>query len=255
MLTGKRILITGAAGVIGRTTAQLACQQNGSVFLVDLEGDGLSRLAATLPAAQVAWLAADVTDAAQVRQAFTMAEARFGAIDGAVLAAGIEGPVGPIEDCADDAFDAVIAVNVRGVWLSLKQCLALMKPRGTGSVVILSSISGVGGAARLAPYAMSKHAVLGLMRTAAREAAASGVRVNAVCPGPVESDMMSRINASLSPRSSGEPGSRPNPAASLPMGRYALPREVAQMIVFLCSNASSYCSGGTYMVDGGYSAR
>jgi NAD(P)-dependent dehydrogenase (short-subunit alcohol dehydrogenase family) len=255
MLTGKRILITGATGVIGRTTAQLACEQHGSVFLVDLEGDGLSRLAATLPAGQVAWLAADVTDAAQVRQAFAAAEARFGAIDGAVLAAGIEGPVGLIEDCADDAFDAVIAVNVRGVWLSLKRCLALMKPRGTGSVVMLSSISGVGGAPRLAPYAMSKHAVLGLMRTAAREAAASGVRVNAVCPGPVESDMMSRINASLNSRSSDEPAGRCDPAASLPMGRYALPEEVAQMIVFLCSNASSYCSGGTYMVDGGYSAR
>ena len=120
--------------------------------------------------------------------------------------------------------------------------------------MILSSIAGVGASPMLAPYGASKHAVLGLARTAAKEAAASGVRVNAVCPGPVESEMMQRIDALFGERYPERRGGQPN-AAAVPMSRYALPEEVAHMIAFLCSDASSYCSGGAYMVDGGYAAR
>lgn len=255
MLKGKIFLITGAAGIIGRTTARLICDQNAAVFLVDRSVEGLAQVAATFPSEKVGTMVADIADSIQVRHVFAAAEARFGAIDGAVLAAAVEGPVAQIEDCDDEAFDAVMAVNVRGVWLSLKQCLMAMKPRGSGSVVILSSISGVGGSPLLAPYCASKHAVLGLMRTAAREAAASGVRVNAVCPGPVDSEMMQRIDGALS-RSFPDRRSRGTGAAgAVPMLRYARPEEVGQMILFLCSDASSYCTGAAFMVDGGFSAK
>jgi NAD(P)-dependent dehydrogenase (short-subunit alcohol dehydrogenase family) len=116
-------------------------------------------------------------------------------------------------------------------------------------------VAGVGPSPLLAAYGASKHAVVGLMRSAAREAVACGVRVNAVCPGPVESDMMQRIDASFTQRYPERRGGQPNAAASLQMGRYATPHEVAQTIAFLCSDASIYCRGGTFMVDGGYSAR
>jgi NAD(P)-dependent dehydrogenase (short-subunit alcohol dehydrogenase family) len=148
-----------------------------------------------------------------------------------------------------------MSVNVRGVLLALKESLAAMKPRRSGSIVILSSIAGMGASAMLAPYGASKHAVLGLMRAAAREAAASGVRVNAVCPGPVESEMMQRIDASFRGQYPGWRDGQPSASAALPMGRYALPEEVGRMVLFLCSEASSYCNGGAYAVDGGFMAR
>lgn len=203
----------------------------------------------------VAFEAADATDRRAVEAAFGAGLARFGAIDAAVLAAGVEGPVGPIEDITEAVLDRVLAVNVKGSLFWMQVCLREMKTRGQGSIVALSSISGVVGGAYLAPYVLSKHAVVGLVRSAALECGRHNVRVNAVCPGPIDSEMMGRLDRALSeldPSRSREPSEL---AKGLPQQRYAAPADVAEMVAFLCSDASASCHGGTYMVDGGFTAK
>lgn len=249
----RTALIAGAAGAVGRATAELLLGSGHRCLLVDRDEEAVRSVAAGRDEAP--WLYADLTDARAVEHVVAASSARLGGIDSLILAAGIEGPVAPIEETDDSAFDSVMAVNVRSVWLMLKACLPGMKARRRGSVVALSSISGTGPAPLMAAYGASKHAVLGLVRSAAREAAEFGVRVNAVCPGPIDSDMMRRIDRGLSARLPGRLGGAPNAAGSLPLRRYAQADEVARMIAFLCSEESGYCTGGTYMVDGGYTSR
>jgi NAD(P)-dependent dehydrogenase (short-subunit alcohol dehydrogenase family) len=245
------LVITGAAGTIGRASARLLAEQGYQLFLVDRDAEAVDRLASGLPNSVP--IAADATDAVCVAEVFRRASA--GRLDAAVLAAGVEGPVGAIEDCSDDAFDEVMALNVKSVWLGLKHALRVMKPQHGGSIVALSSISGVMASPMLAPYAASKHAVIGLVRSAAREAAAHDVRVNAVCPAPVDSPMMQRIDVGLAKKFPERFGGQPDASRSVPMQRYATAEEIARAIAFLCSGASSYCTGSTFMVDGGISCR
>ncbi len=245
------IVITGAVGAIGRATTQLLFAEGYRLFLIDRDERGVRSLADECPGSLP--LAVDVTDPESIARAFH--QASVPQLDAVVLAAGIEGPVGPMEDCDDEAFDEVMAVNVKSVWLGLKCSLKIMKPQGSGSIVALSSISGVMASPMLGAYAASKHAVVGLVRTAAREAAACSVRVNALCPAPVESDMMRRIDGELSGRFPGRLGGGADASKLVPMKRYATPQEVARAAVFLCSDASSYCTGSTFMVDGGISCR
>lgn len=235
------VLITGAAGVIGRAAAALLAGQGYSLVLADRDAAAVEALASLLPRAT--WIAGDATDAADVAAMVAKAGADLRCV---VLAVGAEGPVGPIEDCDDAAFLATMTLNVTSVWLGLKAALKVLKPKGRGSIVVLASLSGTMGMPMMSPYSASKHAVLGLVRSAAREAAGSGVRINAVCPGPAVSDMMRRIDEGMG---------RADAAASVPMGRYAEPDEIAQMIAFLCSDASSYSTGASFMLDGGYACR
>lgn len=235
------VLVTGAAGVIGRAAAALLAGQGYSLVLADRDAAAVEALASSLPRAT--WIAGDATDAADVAAMVAKAEADLRCV---VLAVGAEGPVGPIEDCDDAAFLATMTLNVTSVWLGLKAALKVLKPKGRGSIVVLASLSGTMGMPMMSPYSASKHAVLGLVRSAAREAAGSGVRINAVCPGPAVSDMMRRIDEGMG---------RADAAASVPMGRYAEPDEIAQMIAFLCSDASSYSTGASFMLDGGYACR
>lgn len=250
-LTGKTILITGASGDVGQACAEVFLDAGARLMLLDCRAPP----AALLTHADVAFAEADVTDRAQVHAAFDAALARFGQVDGAVLAAGVEGPVALVEELGEDQVDHVLAVNVKGSLFAMQACLAHMKPRAAGSVVALSSISGVVGAATLGAYAISKHAVVGLVRTAALEAGPQGVRVNAICPGPVESDMMRRLDRALTDRDPQRFAGRADAARSLPTQRYVTAAEVARMARFLCSEDSASCNGGTYMVDGGFTAR
>ncbi|MFZ5721734.1 MAG: SDR family NAD(P)-dependent oxidoreductase [Pseudomonadota bacterium] len=248
-LAGKTVLITGAAGDIGRACTSLFADQGARLALVDLAPPP------DLPQADVAFWPADVTDRAALGAAVNAAVERFGRIDAAVLAAGVEGPVSPIEEIDEAELDRVLAVNVKGSLFALQACLPRMKAQGSGSVVALSSISGVVGAASLGAYAISKHAVLGLVRTAALETGRHGVRVNAVCPGPIQSAMMQRLDAALSARDPGRAQGQPDGARSIPLQRYVTVEEVARMAAFLCSDHASSCHGGAYMVDGGFTAR
>jgi NAD(P)-dependent dehydrogenase (short-subunit alcohol dehydrogenase family) len=241
------IVMTGAAGAIGRAMAKLLYAEGYRLLLVDRDAGALEVLAAECPGSTSH--VAQASDATQMAAVFAAA----GSLDAVILAAGIEGPVGVLEDCAEDAFDEVLRVNVKGVWLGMKFALPLMKAQRRGSIVALSSISGVMAAPLLAPYAASKHAVVGLVRSAAREAAAHNVRVNALCPAPVDSQMMTRIDAGLAAAAPGR--AETDAAKRVPMQRYARTEEVARAAVFLCSDASSYCNGSTFMVDGAITCR
>ncbi|MFT3733881.1 MAG: SDR family NAD(P)-dependent oxidoreductase [Rhodocyclaceae bacterium] len=257
-LSGKHVVITGANGAVGRATAAQCLQQGAHVFLTDVtpvEADALASLYPSASAGQYHFHRADVTDAAAVRDAFAAAMATFGPVDAAVLAAGIEGMPGALEDIPGEQLDAVLDVNIKGSFYWLQHCLRHMKARRSGSIVALASISASLGSALLAPYAISKHAVLGMVRSAALEAAPHGVRINAVSPGPIDSDMMRRIDTGLRELQPARVSAAGNAAAGIPAQRYASADEVAAMILFLCSDASRYCNGANYMVDGGFSVK
>jgi len=246
-----RVLITGAAGDIGLAIARRFAARGATLILADNNAEKLNAVADGFHDTAVA-VALNVASAPDWQQMAALHEVRFSELEAAVFCAGIEGPIGQLETIADDGFDAVMEVNVRGVWLGLKTCLPPMKARRVGSIVVLSSISGRMGAPFLAPYAASKHAVLGLVRSAARETAAHGVRVNAIAPGPVKSDMMHRIDARLRAADPDRFGDAGNAARA--MSRYVTPDDVAAVAEFLCSEAAHGCTGGVYAVDGAIAA-
>ncbi len=249
-LQGKTILITGANGEIGLACAELFRQHGARLALSDL---------APTPKKAIGqddfYVQADVRNSQSVSSAYVKVAQQFGSIDVAVLAAGIEGPVSLVEDISADDLDEVWAVNVRGSLLWIQHCLRDMKVAATGNIVLLSSISGAVGSSLLGAYPISKPAVLGLMRTAALEAGPSGVRVNAICPGPVQSQMMRRLDAALMAFDPERFFGQTDASRALPLHRYVTPQEVAAMAVFLGSSEASSCHGGVYMVDGGFTAK
>ena len=248
-LSGKTVLITGAAGTVGQACVETFLKAGARVMLTD-------RLAPPPRAhPDVAFEGGDVTDPASVQAVFATALSRFGRVDAAVLAAGVEGVAAPVEAISEAAIDRVLAVNVKGTLFWLQACLTHMKAEGGGSIVALSSISGLVGAASLAAYTLSKHAVVGLVRAAALESGRHNVRINAVCPGPIESAMMRRLDQALSDLDPTRPAAISGAAPGVPLQRYATASEVARMIAFLCSDDSASCHGGTYMVDGGFTAK
>jgi len=191
----------------------------------------------------------DVVDEASVRQLVDDTVARFGRVDVALLNAGIEGHVKPIGEYPTEIFDKVMAVNVRGVWLGLKYVMKAMDATG-GSIVVTSSTSGIRATPNLSAYTASKHAVIGLMRSAAIEGASKRIRVNTVNPSPIDTPMIASLE-----KMRGLAGRNDQPMArATPLGRYGTPKEVAKIMLFLASDDSSFCTGGVYMVDGGVSA-
>ncbi len=249
-LQGKTVLITGANGAIGRACAERFRQRGARLALSDLAPNPLATIGQ-----DDCYVQADVRDAQSVACAYAAVVNQLGCIDVAVLAAGIEGAVSRVEDISVDDLDQVLAVNVRGSLLWTQHCLRDMKATGAGSIVLLSSISGLVGSSFLGAYTISKHAVLGLMRTAALEAGPSGVRVNAICPGPVQSQMMRRLDAALIAFDPGRFSGQTDASRALPLQRYVSAEEVAAMAVFLGGAEASSCHGGVYMVDGGFTAK
>ena len=245
---GKVALITGASGGIGMACAWQLAHEGASLVLVDVDGDRLVEATADLPGNKLL-LAADVSDPTQTAGYVDQALGRFGRIDTALLNAGIEGRVASIEDTELATYEKVMAVNVRGVWLALARLLPLMRDQRGGSIVVTSSITGLRGTAGQGAYVASKHAVLGIMKVAALEGAPHGIRVNAVCPGPTETRMMSSIEAGFSAE---QPDlAKARIVAGVAQKRYGRPSEIASVICFLASDAASYCTGSTFSVDGG----
>jgi len=251
---GKVVLITGAAGGIGRAAAVRFATEGARVGLVDVSRDGLRESLAAVEQAGGTGLTveADVTRAADVaRYAATVAE-RFGGIDCFFNNAGILGAVRPLVDYPEDVFDRVLAVNVKGVWLGIKTVAPLLRARGGGVIVNTASIAGLRGSRNLVAYTASKHAVVGLTRAASIELARDRIRVNAVCPSPIETPMVRALEAGANPTNPGAFHERL--AGTIPLQRYGEPEEVAALVAFLCSAEAVYITGGIYPVDGGATA-
>lgn len=251
-LTGKVAVITGGSGGIGEATARLFVAEGAQVVLVDLDAERLQATAGGIASEAISTVVADVSDEAQVAGMLATTLQRHGRIDVLFCNAGIEGRVAPITEMPVELFDRVMAVNVRGVFLGLKHALPLMQRQGSGSIIITSSVAGFKGALRLAPYAASKHAVVGLMRSAVLETGASGVRINTIHPSPIETRMMRAIEHGQAPGA--EAAAKAAITTRIPAGRYGTADEVAATALFLASDDSRYCTGGRYSVDGGMTA-
>jgi len=251
-LDGRVAIITGGSGGIGRAAAKRFVDEGANVLLVDLVERALSDAIAALGEKHASWVCADVASDEDTQRYVNTAVERYGRIDILLANAGIEGNFKPIPEYSIEVFDRVIAVNVRGVWLGLKYVIPVMAKGGGGSIVITSSTAGIRGRPSGSAYVTSKHAVIGMMRTAALECAPLNIRVNTVNPAPIETRMMRSIEEQLAP---GHPGQAKEQVKSrLPLGRYGQPEEVADVMLFLVSDQSRYCTGGVYMVDGGVSA-
>ncbi len=252
-LDGKVAIITGATGGIGEATAKLFLDLGAKVMLVARSADKLNATMGRLGAHdEVAGSISDAADEAGMAAAVTATLDRFGGLDILVANAGTEGVLKPIEALSVEEFEDTMRTNVTGVWLAMKHCVAPLKERGGGSIVALSSIAGIIGFPAMAPYIASKHAVYGLVKTAALELGPSNIRVNAVGAGPIDNRMMDSLQNQLAPD---DPAAlRAGVEATIAMRRYGTDEEVAHLLAFLASDASSYCNGSIYMIDGGYVA-
>jgi NAD(P)-dependent dehydrogenase (short-subunit alcohol dehydrogenase family) len=251
-LDGRVAIITGGSGGIGRAAAKRFVDEGANVLLVDIAERALSDAITALGEKHASWVCADVTSDEETQRYVNTAVERYGRIDIFLANAGIEGNFKPIPEYSIEVFDRVIAVNVRGVWLGLKHVIPVMAKGGGGSIVITSSTAGIRGFPGGSAYVTSKHAVIGMMRTAALECAPLNIRVNTVNPAATETRMMRSIEEQLAP---GHPGQAKEQVTSrLPLGRYGQPEEVGDVMLFLASDQSRYCTGGVYMVDGGVSA-
>jgi NAD(P)-dependent dehydrogenase (short-subunit alcohol dehydrogenase family) len=249
-LDGKIAVVTGAAGVIGSATARLLAERGARIVAVDRKGDELQSAIKELPAsAEVLAVTADVTSETEVASYVHAAVDRFGTIDVFYNNAGIEGEIAPITRYSLESFRRVLDVNVVGVFLGLKHVLPVMLKRNSGSIVNTASIAGLIGSPEIAVYSASKHAVVGLTKSAAMECAGTGVRVNCVCPGLIESRMLSAIIEGRS--ASAAPIPNEKIVERIPARRLGRPAEVASIVAFLASDEASYVSGAAYTVDGG----
>src|SRR2546421_10241573 len=248
-MTPPVVLITGALTGIGRATA-LAFAQEGAHLVVsgrrEAEGEKLVAELRKL-GAEAEFVRSDVRHEAEIRSLVDKVVARFGRLDVAVNNAGTEGTPGPVTEQSAESYNATFETNVLGTLLSMKHELRVMLAQGKGSIVNVSSTYGHTGAAGASVYSASKHAVEGLTKSAALEVAASGVRVNMVAPGPIETGMLNRFT--------GTAEGKARLAATVPLKRVGRPEEIAQTIVFLASDKASFITGASYLVDGGKAAQ
>ncbi|HTT74654.1 MAG TPA: glucose 1-dehydrogenase [Candidatus Binataceae bacterium] len=247
LLEGKIALITGCGSGIGRAAAINFAREGAIVTGADVNREGGEATIKMIreSGGKADFAPADVTDAAQVQNLITGIVKAHGRLDCAYNNAGVEGDVSEIHDTSERSYDRVMAVNVKGVWLCLKYEIQQMRRQGGGAIVNTASVAGLSGFPNLSIYVASKHAVVGMTKSAAIENAQSGIRINAVCPGPVDTPMMERIA-----NNEGAPG-RKEFEAIVPMRRYARPEEIAITVTWLCSPQASYVTGVTMPVDGG----
>jgi 3alpha(or 20beta)-hydroxysteroid dehydrogenase len=251
---GKVAVVTGGASGFGKAVAARLLADGGGVVLVDRDEPMLKATADELgDVGPVRSVTADVSQEADVEAYVREAVGEHGRIDLFFNNAGVEGRMLPITDLDIADFDAVMAVNVRGVFLGLRAVLRVMKrqPEG-GAVVNTASMAGVKGGPTFSPYVASKHAVVGLTRSAALEAAAYRVRVNAIAPGHIDTRMARALTEQIDPADPAR--AYEQVAARVPLGRYGTAEEVANLATWLLSDEASYVTGGTYLVDGAVTA-
>ncbi|MCL2482756.1 MAG: SDR family oxidoreductase [Propionibacteriaceae bacterium] len=248
-MEGKVTIVTGAAGGIGSAAAQALVDAGSSVLMVDVDQDGLAQARSDVQGGNVQTFVADVTDKDQVEAYTKYAVDTFGHLDAAILNAGTFGKSYSIMDFPEELFDRVMAINMKGMWYGMRAAIPYMRKNGSGSLVLTSSTQGLTGYYSSSPFTASKQAVVGLMRNAAVELATEKIRVNTVHLGFTDTTMMAEVAIDANPD---DPASvKDTFERASPMKRYARPEEVANMMVFLASDAASYCTGGEFVVDGG----
>lgn len=247
----KVALVTGAGSGLGLATAKAFAESGASVVLADWNEGPVLAAAEELTARGHKALAVlcDVSDDAQVEAMVEQAVARFGRLDAAYNNAGIQNVLAETADSPRDDYDRVMAINLRGVWSCMKFELRQMRTQGSGVIVNCSSLGGLVGAPQRGTYHAAKHGVLGLTKSAALEYAAQGIRINAICPGLIWTPMADQMAAS------GQAEALDAMVKSVPMGRCGRAEEIADAVLWLCSEAASYVTGQSISVDGGFIMR
>lgn len=249
-LEGKVALVTGGGSGIGRATALIFAREGAQVVVADIVTEGGEETVRLVKAAggDAVFVRTDVSKAAEVEALIKKVVVTYGQLDCAFNNAGIEGMVAPTADCTEENWDRVLAINLKGVWLCMKYEIPQMLKQGGGAIVNTSSVGGLIGSAGGTPaYIASKHGVVGLTKAAALEYAKAGIRVNAVCPGATLTPMQERAFTS--------PQMAELVSAMQPMGRLGKPEEIAEAVVWLCSDAASFVTGCAMPVDGGWVAQ
>jgi len=251
---GKVALVTGGGNGIGRSACIGFAKGGAKVVVVDRDGTAAEATAGIIrqQGGDAIAVTADVTKSDDVKAYVKATLDKFGRIDCFFNNAGIEGKLCQTVDLDEEAFDQVINVNVKGVFLGLSHVLREMIKQGGGAVVNTASVAGLVATPGMPAYVASKHAVIGLTKTAAGEVARQNVRVNAVCPGPVDTRMIHSLEAMISPDDPNSISAKYQ--AAQPTGRYTTPDEIAATVLFLCSDLAGNTTGAQYVVDGGRTA-
>jgi len=247
LFAGKVALVTGASSGIGRATALAFARDGARVAVSDVVVDGGNETVRLIKktGGEAVFIKADVANAAEVESLIQQIVATYGRLDYAHNNAGISGPLTTVADTAESKWDRVIAINLKGVWLCMKSEIQQMLKQGSGAIVNTASGAGLVGIAGASAYVASKHGVLGLTKTAALEYAKQGIRVNAVCPGVIDTPMVQRLTDR-------HPSAAEAMVAAHPISRVGKPAEIAEAVVWLCSEAASFVTGHALSVDGGY---
>lgn len=248
-MKGKVALVTGGAAGIGRATALLFSEKGAKVVVADVtteEGQDIADLIRK-NGGEAIFVRCDVSKSKEVEALVNETAKTYGRLDYAFNNAGIEGKTAPTADCSEENWDRTVAINLTGVWLCMKHEIPQMLKQRAGAIVNNSSVAGIVGFAGLPAYVATKHGVVGLTKTAALEYAKQGIRVNAVCPGVIKTAMVERVIG-------GNPSVEAQFVAIEPIGRLGDPREVAEAVVWLCSDAASFVTGIAMPVDGGFVA-
>ena len=249
-LKGKVAIVTGASAGIGRAAAFAMAREGANVVIADVDVARGEQVASDInnEGGTAVFVRTDVADDASVAALVAKTVERFGGLDLAFNNAGIEGTPAPTAECTPENWQRTLAVNLTGVWSCMRHEIPRMLERGGGSIVNMSSVAGLVGFATIPAYTASKHGVAGLTKTAALEYAERGIRVNAVCPGVINTEMVERFTG-------GQPAAEAAMIATEPIGRLGLPEEIADAVVWLCSDRSSFVTGQAIAIDGGFVAR
>nr|WP_210407267.1 SDR family oxidoreductase [Hydrocoleum sp. CS-953] len=245
---GKVALITGGSSGIGRATAIAFAKKGAKVVIGDrMEKEGQETVAMIKEiGSEAIFIKTDITQATEVENLVNQTINTYNRLDYAFNNAGTEGTLGPSIEQTEENWNQIINTNLKGVWLSMKYQIPQMLKNGGGAIVNNASVAGLIGVPNLSIYCASKHGVIGLTKAVALEQAKAGIRINSVCPGPTQTDLLDRILSKIG---------RSEAKAAQPIGRFGKPEEIANAVVWLCSDAASFITGHSLTIDGGYTVQ